>query len=107
MRKMPVWIPWMIAVVSTAACLGLWFRDVRRIMQERRNMVESAAGQLAACRRKAAGIPPGPEIDAILQRVENVYEQAVDRYNDTLSKPWVRLPAAVMGFCPIEPGKEA
>lgn len=49
----------------------------------------------------------GPEIEAILQRVENVYEQAVDRYNDTLSKPWVRLPAAVMGFCPIEPGKEA
>ena len=45
---MAFWLMTIVAVISTAGCLFLWFRDVRRIMQQRKSTVESAAGQLAA-----------------------------------------------------------
>ena len=91
-------IPWLIAIFSTAICLFLWFRDVRRIMRGRKSTVESAAGQLAVCRRKAAAAPSKPENTDVLKRSEKIYLQAVEHYNDALRKPWIYLPAALMGF---------
>lgn len=98
---MPSWIAWLIAIVSTAVCLFLWFRDVRRIMRSRKSTVESAAGQLAACRERAAGARDDPEAAAVLERSEKIYRQAVDIYNQTRQKPWICLPAMLMGFQPI------
>ena len=92
------WIPWLTAAVSTAACLIFWFRDVRRIMDERKSTVESAAGQLAACRKKAAQTRGDPESAAVLERSEKIYRQAVYIYDQTLKKPNIFVPAILMGF---------
>ena len=96
----------LVAVVSTAAFLFLWFRDVRRIMRERKSTVESARSQLSFFRDKAHKARDDPDTAAILERSESIYRQAVEHYNQTLRKPWVCLPAALMGFRMIENGGE-
>lgn len=93
---MLVWIAWGIAAVSTAACLWLWFRDVRRVMEERKRMVESAAAQLAFHKKQAA---PGDEAGAaVVQRSASILAQAADIYNAARQSRRYRLPAAVMGY---------
>ena len=99
---MASWIIAAIAVVSTAVCIFLWFRDVYRVMRERRSIVESAAGQLAAYRAKAIKARNDPEIAAVLERSEKIYRQAVDAYQQVLQKPWNWLPACLMGFHDID-----
>lgn len=96
----------LVAVVSTAAFLFLWFRDVRRIMRERKSTVESARAQLDIFRDKAHKARDDPDAAAVLQRSESIYRQAVEQYNRTLRKPWVYPPAALMGFRMIENGGE-
>ena len=96
----------LIAVISTALCLFLWFRDVRRIMKEQKSTVESARRQLASSRERAAKARGDPNAAAVLERSESIYRQAVEHYNQTLRKPWVCLPAALMGFRMIENGGE-
>ena len=94
------WLICLIAVASTMLCLFLWFRDVRRIMRERKSMVDSAAGQLAISKQKAAA-QNDPESTAVLTSSRRIYQQAVDIYNETLCRTWVRLPARLMGYRPI------
>ena len=96
----------LIAVVSTALCLFLWFRDVRRIMRERKSTVDSAKAQLNVFREKAHKARDDPDAAAVLQRSESIYRQAVEHYNRTLRRPWVYPPAALMGFRMIENGGE-
>ena len=50
---MAPWPIYLIAITSTVGCFILWFRDVRRIMRERKSTVESAASQLAVWEEKA------------------------------------------------------
>jgi len=95
---MAVWLAWLVASISTIVCLFLWFRDVRRIMRERMNTVESAAAQLDACRKKPAQAVGDPDAAAVLARSEDIYRQAVDLYHQHLRKPWIWLPATLMGF---------
>jgi len=92
------WLAWSIAAASTGAFLLLWFRDVRRVMRERKNMLESAACQLKTCRARAAQARGDPEAAAVLERSESIYRQAVALYNDTLRKPCNSLPAYLMGY---------
>lgn len=99
---MQPWIAWLIAIISTAACLTLWFRDVRRIIRERLNTVESAAEQLASCRKRAAEADPDGTTAEILARSEHIYQQAVELYNRTIRKPKNFLPAYLMGFRPAQ-----
>ena len=99
---MASWIIPMVAVVSTTACLFLWFRDVRRIMRERKSTVESARSQLDIFREKAHKARDDSDAAAVLERSESIYRQAVDLYNKTLKKPWNYLPALVMGFYPVQ-----
>jgi len=91
-------IPWLIAGFSLGAFLLFWFRDVRRILREKKSMVESAASQLAAHRKKAAADRTDPDAAAVLARSNRIYRQAVDIYNQTLKRPWVRFPAFLMGY---------
>ena len=95
----------LVAVVSTAAFLFLWFRDVRRIMRERKSTVDSAKAQFNVFREKAHKARDDPDA-AVLARSESIYRQAVDHYNQTLRKPWVYPPAALMGFRIIQNGGE-
>lgn len=41
----------------------------------------------------------------MLYRSESIYRQAVDNYNHALHRPWVYIPARIMGFrrAPEEP----
>ena len=97
-------VPWLIsllALVSTGICLFLWFRDVRRVMTQRKSTVESAAGQLSACREKTVRARGDPDAAAVFRRSERIYRQAVELYNETLRKPWNWLPAYLMGFRPV------
>lgn len=97
---MAPWIIWLIAAASTAVCLFVWFRDVRRIMRDRLNTVESSAAQLAVCREKALK-ERGTEAAEILARSEKIYRQAVELYNQAMRKPWIYLPAVLMKFKPV------
>ena len=54
---MPPWIAWLIAAVSTAAFVSLWFWEVRRVLNDRKSIVDSAAGQLTSFRRRAEWEP--------------------------------------------------
>ncbi len=94
-------LAWPIAIVCVVVCVLVWFRDVRRIMRSRKSMVDSAAGQLSSCREKAVSARGDPETEAVLERSETIYRQAVELYDRTLKKPWVILPALLMGFGPI------
>lgn len=90
-----------IAVISTALCVFLWFREVRRILREQQSTVESAARQLTVCQEAARRAQASPETVAILSRSEDIYQQAVAIYNRTLQNPLYRLPANLMGFFSI------
>ena len=96
----------LVAIISTALCLFLWFRDVRRIMKEQRSTVKSARRQLTSSRERAAKARDDPDAAAVLERSESIYRQAVDHYNRTLHKLWVYLPATLMGFRTIQNGGE-
>ena len=105
---MPYWFMWPVPILSTAAFLFLWFKDVRRIMRERQSMVDSAGSQLETYRHAADG-QTDPNTVAVLERSESIYLQAVDLYHQSLRRPWCRLPAALMGFraIPLPPEETA
>ena len=103
---MASWLAPLIAILSTAICLFLWFRDVRRIMMEQKSTVESAKAQLVIFREKAQKSRDDPNAAAVLTRSESIYRQAVEHYNRTLRKPWMYPPAALMGFRTIREGGE-
>ena len=95
---MASWLITLIAFVSTGLCIFLWFRDVRRVMRERKSTVESAGGQLAACWNRARKTHDDPECAAICERSKDIYRQALTLYNQTMHKPFNFLPAYLMGF---------
>lgn len=103
---MASWLAPLIAILSTAICLFLWFRDVRRIMMEQKSTVESAKAQLVIFREKAQKSRDDPNVAAVLARSESIYRQAVEHYNRTLRRPWIYPPAALMGFRTIREGGE-
>ncbi len=95
---MTAWLGWLAAIGSTIICLTLWFRNVRYIMREHKSTVESAARQLVSCRKKAAEAGEDLHAQAVLKRSESIYRQALALYHSFLRKPWIWLPAIVMGF---------
>ena len=98
---MGAWAIGLVAIASSAICLFLWFRDVRRVMTEQKSTVESAASQLSSCRSKVSSTKDDPGAAAVYERSKKIYRQAVSIYNQTLYKPWNYLPARLMGFHPI------
>ena len=79
--RMPIALVWLIAIVSTGLCLFLWFLEVRRSLRRLLSTVESAESQLASCRRKAKSVEQTPEVLEMLQRSEQIYQQAVEGYH--------------------------
>lgn len=102
---MTPWIAWLIAAVCAAAFVALWSWEVRRMLTGRQSIVDSAASQVTAFRRRLAQTPADREAAAVLYRSESIYRQAVDNYNYALHRPWVYIPARIMGFrrAPEEP----
>lgn len=74
----------------------LWFRRVWLVMKARHEAVEVAARQRQTAEDSAE---PSPEaFAAVLARSENIYAQAVERYEQALHRPLYHLPAVMMGF---------
>lgn len=74
----------------------LWFRRVWTVMKARHEAVEVAARQRQTAEDSAE---PSPEaFAAVLARSENIYTQAVERYEQALHRPLYHLPAVMMGF---------
>lgn len=94
---MTPWIAWLIAAVCAAAFVALWSWEVRRMLTGRQSIVDSAASQVTAFRRRLAQTPADREAAAVLYRSESIYRQAVDNYNHALHWPWVYIPARIMG----------
>lgn len=99
---MAPWVAWLIAAASLAAFVVLWCWEVRRVLNDRKSTVDSAACQWAAFRRKVAETPCDQELAAVLLRSESIYRQAVDNYNRIFRRPWAYLPARLMGFHRVE-----
>lgn len=93
----------MAAAVGLAVGVHFWFHKVLHIMQERRNTVEIAASQLEAQRRKADEKHYDSDLAKIIGRCENDYQRAETLYNQSFAKPWIWLPAVLMGFRKIPP----
>ena len=74
----------------------LWFRRVWLVMKARHEAVEVAERQRQTAEDSAE---PSPEaFAAVLARSENIYAQAVERYEQALHRPLYHLPAVMMGF---------
>ena len=61
-------------------------------------MVQSAAGQLMAYRKKLAQSQQDAALVEILRRSESIYRQAAEHYNTALCKIWAYLPGRLLGF---------
>ena len=99
---MAIYIILPLAVISTVLCVFLWFREVRRVLREQKNIVESARRQLATHRGAARTAQDDPLTTAVLARSEDIYRQAVAIYNRTLQNPLYRIPANLMGYRSIQ-----
>ncbi|MGS0763411.1 hypothetical protein [Syntrophomonas curvata] len=86
----------------------LWFWVVHRELRARTDTVNSARSQLAACRKKhmqARGGPEEQDAKSILSRSLDIYRQSVMLFNQTLLKPWNRIPGFLLGFRTIKEGE--
>ena len=90
---------WLIAGVGLLLCALLWLLRAERLLRKRKQIVDGAAGQLAACRERAAE-RYDPQCMEVLERSESIYRQAVDNYNALFCKLWVRLPGTLLGYAP-------
>ncbi|MEG1779261.1 MAG: hypothetical protein RR263_04105, partial [Oscillospiraceae bacterium] len=92
----------LIAGISTAAFVALWFWVVRRELYAKQKPLAAARCQLVAskkCYMRARG--SGEEEDIareIMKRSEQVYTRSVQIYNDALHKPLNVIPAGFLGF---------
>ena len=92
------WLAWLVAVVVAAGLITLWLFDARRVLREKCSTVESAAGQLAVCRKKLREHGGASEYAQVLDRSESIYRQAAENYNSALKKPWLYLPGKLLGY---------
>lgn len=91
-------VAWLIAGCSTTAFIVLWFCMVRRELRIKQSMLESAEIQLAIVHEQCAEAQDDPDKQGILNRSLDIYRQAIERYNETLRKPWNIVPGFLMGY---------
>ncbi|MDD4239023.1 MAG: hypothetical protein PHT62_10790 [Desulfotomaculaceae bacterium] len=97
-----------IAIISTAAFIVLWFWVVHRELRSKTDTVNSAVSQLAACRKNHLQTRDGPEeqdAKSIFSRSLDIYRQSVMLYNQALLKPWNLIPGFLLGFRQIKEGE--
>ena len=90
-----------IAVICIIALLTLWCYITKQELRQKMDMVKSAESQLKACVQTLQTLDDVSQADqskAIAKRCWDIYLQAVSLYNDTLSRPVYRIPAAIMHY---------
>ena len=94
-----------VAFISTISFLMLWFLTVYRELRSKKDTVNSAENQLAACRKNhmlSSDSTDEQTTKPILSRSIDIYNQSVTLYNQALDRPWNRIPGFLMGFRQIK-----
>lgn len=94
-------IAYLIAGLSTAALLTLWFVIAYQRLALKKQGVVAAAEQVQMHRnlfRQARGGPDAKAAQRMFDTSRLLYEEAAKCYNKTLKKPIYRFPGLIMGF---------
>ncbi len=95
----------LIAIASIFALLILWCYITKQELRQKMDMVKSAESQLKAYEETLLGmedVAQNDQAQAVAARCRDIYAQAVILYNETLSRPIYRIPAAVLQYRSIK-----
>ena len=95
---MITWIPVLIVIICTTVLLIFWFHKAKHLLQCQLDIIDTAAKQRTAFQNKHICDRNNPEITAVMDRCECIYQQAIYNYNELYNKPWIYLPGKLMGF---------
>ncbi|MEG2660965.1 MAG: hypothetical protein RR978_09670 [Oscillospiraceae bacterium] len=91
----------LVAGVSTAAFIALWFWVVRRELCAKQKPVKAARCQFIASKQAYLRARDGPkekQAKEIMERSERIYRQSAEFYNALVRKPWNVIPALFLGY---------
>jgi DNA-directed RNA polymerase subunit RPC12/RpoP len=94
-------IAYFIAGISTFALVALLFFNAYVSLSRKREDVRNAEDQvklLQDCFNKTQNTPEEASAERMLETSIQIYTQIEKRYNETLQKPFYRVPAFMMGF---------
>lgn len=96
-----------IACVSTFALLALWFMNAYQVISRKRQDLIHAEEQvrlLCECFNKVRNSSYETSAEKMLETSNQIYAQIEKSYNETLQKPFYRVPGFLMGFRKAEGG---
>ena len=94
-----------IAAASIIALLILWCYITKQELRHKIDMVKSAESQLKAYEETLLLMDPAgqnQQAQAVAERCQDIYRQAVALYNETLNRFIYRIPAAILQYRPIK-----
>jgi DNA-directed RNA polymerase subunit RPC12/RpoP len=94
-------ISYLVAAISIAAFLALWFLNAHKILTRKRDDLLHAEEQVRlhqeGCRQRR-GSPDEQTAMRMLETSREIYLQIAKSYHDTLKSPLSFLPGLLMGF---------
>ena len=102
---MTPWIAWLIAGVSTAGLMAIWFVSAYRELAQAKQSVENAIRQVRLHVDGFAQVCHGPYEAAAANSLSvsrTIYCEAVKNYEAARYKPVNRLPALLLGYHAIQ-----
>ncbi len=106
---MPDLIPWLIAGISTAALVAIWFVTAHRELARAKQSVENAIRQVRLHLDGHEQVRNGPYEAAAsnsLNVSRSLYREAVKNYQIVRYKPVNRIPALFLGYEGIKSDNE-
>lgn len=103
------WIPWVIAGISTAGLVIVWFVSAYRELARAKQSVENAIRQVKLHIDGCAQVCHGPYEAAAensLSVSRSIYHEAIKSYEAIRHKPVNRLPALLLGYCAVPKADE-
>lgn len=98
---MQYWIIWLIAGVSTAGLVTIWFAAARSKLLHAKRSVDHAIRQVKLHMDGYAQACNGPYKAAALHSLNisrSIYRDAITNYEAVRHKPVIRLPALLLGY---------
>jgi len=95
------WLAWLVAGISTAGLVALWFALARRELSQAKRSVEHAIRQVKLHVDGCAQACNGPYKAAALHSLNisrSIYREAVINYQTARHKLVNRLPALLLGY---------
>ena len=106
---MPDWIAWLIAGISTAGLVIIWFVSAYRNLARAKQSVENAIRQLRLHIDGQSQVRGGPYEAAAANSLSisrSIYREAVKKYHAVRCKPVNRLPALFFGYHAVKKADE-